>query len=87
MQVFCTLPVEAPAESIKNKTELRPFFDSFLIGFISKMLQMFWTYAKINEKTVWTDKKSLKVWKKVLLVHEKLPDTYFKESGKLIEMN
>ena len=33
MQVFCTLPVAGPAESIKNKMELWPFFASFLFAF------------------------------------------------------
>ena len=33
MQVFCTLPVAGPAESMKNKTELWHLFASFLFAF------------------------------------------------------
>ena len=41
MQVFCILPVEGLAESMKNKTDLWPFFASFLFVFITKKDEIF----------------------------------------------
>ena len=35
--VFCTLPVEGLAESIRNKTELWPFFDGFSLVIFMKI--------------------------------------------------
>ena len=38
---LCTLPVEDLAEAIKNKTELWPFFASFLFVVITKKDEIF----------------------------------------------